>query len=127
MLHADWTERVTRPSAATLAWGALIVLAAAAWFVTGARISARLGFDAAAPAVGVIAAAVVAVTIWRWARADGEQVALARGRCPRCRCPLAARHEHARPGALAEGLIEWSCAACGYDHTEPLTCERCAS
>ena len=115
--------------AAALAWGALITLAAGAWFVTGTRVSARLGFDAAAPAIGVIVAAAVAVTIWRWGRADRDAVALERGRCPRCRAPIATRHQHALPGTQRQGRIEWRCAtaACGFERIEPLTCERCAT
>lgn len=113
--------------AAMLAWSALIVLAAAAWFVTGTRISARLGFDAAAPGVGVIVAVAVAVTIWRWGRADRDAIALERGACPRCGAGLARRHEHALPGMRREGMLELRCPDCAFERIEPLTCDRCAT
>ncbi len=120
-----WLRRL--PALGTLAWTALAAVAAAGWFETGARVSSHLGLGAASPAIGVAAAAVVVLTIGRWARADREQAALARGECPRCRAALASRHDHARPGALAGGLVAWECAGCGYARSEPLTCEQCAT
>jgi ribosomal protein S27AE len=111
----------------TAAWFALALVAAGGWFLTGTKISSHLGLGAASPAVGVAAAAAVVVTIWRWARVDREQRALVNGVCPRCAARLASRHEHARPGALSAGLVEWQCGECGWARTEPLTCERCAS
>ena len=112
---------------ALLAWSTLTVLAAGAWFVTGTRVSARLGFDAAAPGIGLIVAVAVAFTIWRWGRADRDAGALDRGACPRCSSPLTSRHEHALPGLRSEGQIEWRCPACAFERIEPLTCERCAT
>jgi len=110
-----------------LVWGALAALAAGAWFLTGTRISARLGFEAAAPGIGVIVAAAVAGTIWRWGRADRDAAALEQGVCPRCAAPLTSRHEHAVPGVRREGQVEWHCPACAFERIEPLTCERCAT
>jgi predicted RNA-binding Zn-ribbon protein involved in translation (DUF1610 family) len=117
----------TSRHATALVWGALAVLAAGAWFLTGTRISYRLGFDAAAPAIGLLVAVAVATTIWRWGRADHDAVALERGACPRCGTALVRRHEHAVPGVRREGQIEWRCPACAFERIEPLTCERCAT
>jgi hypothetical protein len=116
-----------RRYALVFAWGALIALAAGVWFVTGTRISYRLGLDAAAPAIGVIVSAAVATTIWRWGRADREVAALAQGACPRCHAPVVEHHEHARPGSAVGGVTAWRCADCGFERIETLTCERCTT
>jgi hypothetical protein len=111
----------------TVAWFALGAIAAFGWFETGTRVSSHLGLGAASPAVGVAVGATAVLTIGRWARSDRVERSLADGVCPRCGSPLASQHEHARPGALAGGLVEWRCTACDFSRTEPLTCERCAS
>jgi ribosomal protein S27AE len=111
----------------TLAWLALGAVAALGWFETGARVASHLGLGAASPAVGIAVGATAVVTIARWARGDRTDRALAAGVCPRCGSTLASQHEHARPGALAGGLMEWRCTRCEFSRIEPLTCEHCAS
>ncbi len=115
------------PTLAGLAWALLVVVASAGWFATATGLARRWALHDAAPGIGVIAAVIVAVTLWRWARSDREQLALAELRCPRCNDALRSWHEHARAGALADGLQQWECAGCGYAHAEALTCERCAA
>jgi hypothetical protein len=107
-------------------WVTLAVVAPAAWFVTAAGLMRLWGLHEAAPAIGVLVAAAVAVTLWRWAQTDREQIALAELRCPRCRAALDVRHEHARPAA-ASGVQQWTCSGCGYEHAEALTCAQCAA
>jgi hypothetical protein len=110
----------------TAAWIALGVVATAAWFVTATRLMRLWGFSDAAPAIGLIAAAIVALTLWRWAATDRLQRALAVLRCPRCAEAIETQHEHARPGGVETGLQSWTCQQCGYVHSEPLTCAECA-
>ncbi len=112
---------------ATVIAAPLAIFAAAVWFIVTTRIVRIWGPDSAAPAAGVVVAVLIAATIWRWARTDEEQAALASTLCPRCRGALNVRHEHARSGALAQGLTEWRCTSCGYEHSEALTCELCAT
>ena len=110
-----------------VSWIAIGLVASAAWFVIAARLMRIWGLREAAPAIGLLAAAVVAITLWRWAQTDREQAALAELRCPRCRATLRERHEHARPEGVAVGLQRWNCQRCGYEHVEALTCPRCAA
>jgi predicted RNA-binding Zn-ribbon protein involved in translation (DUF1610 family) len=105
----------------------LALFAAAAWFLVTTRVVRNWGPDSAAPAAGLLVALLVAFTIWRWMRDDEELRALGSSTCPRCGEALAVRHDHARAGALAGGLTEWRCEACGYEHSEALTCELCAT
>lgn len=105
----------------------IAVFGGGAWFLVTTRVVRNWGPDSAAPAAGLLVALLIAATIWRWARSDDEQAALAAAVCPRCRAALSVHHEHARAGALAEGLTEWSCSACGYEHSEALTCALCAT
>jgi len=109
-----------------VAWGALGVVATAAWFVTATRLMRIWGFSDAAPAIGLIAAVIVALTLWHWAATDRTQRALAVLRCPRCSQAIETRHEHARPGGVGSGLQSWTCDHCGYLHSESLTCAECA-
>jgi ribosomal protein S27AE len=115
------------PTLTGVAWALLVVVASAGWFATATALARRWALHDAAPGIGVIAAVIVAVTLWRWARSDREQLALAELRCPRCATVLRSWHEHARAGALADGLQQWQCDRCGYAHAEALTCERCAA
>ena len=110
-----------------VSWLALGLVATAGWFVTAMRLMRLWGLHDAAPAIGLLAATAVAVTLWRLAQTDREQASLAALRCPRCRDALELRHEHARPGGIAAGLQHWSCAGCGFDHSEALTCPECAA
>lgn len=111
----------------TVAWLALGVVASAAWFVTATRLMQIWGLNEAAPAIGLLAAAVVALTLWRWAAADRQGSALAELRCPQCEQRLETEHAHARPGGVATGIQHWHCAHCGYEHSEALTCPQCAA
>jgi ribosomal protein S27AE len=84
----------------------------------------RIGTEDAAQAVGVLAGIAVAASLWRRSVAEGERASLDRLICPRCGSTIEATHEHAgasQPG----GLQLWSCARCGYNHAEALTCEGC--
>src|SRR4029078_10894197 len=60
-LHAAARARLR-----VIGWSALGVIAAWGWFVTGARISYRLGLGQAAPVVVLMAAGVLLVTLCRW-------------------------------------------------------------
>lgn len=120
-MHRDRAEAW----AGTAGWLALSVVAAAGWYATGRGLAARSGLEEAASGIGVIAALTVVVTLWRWRRRDGELDALLAGRCPRCEAPIAGRHDH---GSSSRGGLDWwSCAACGFERGESLTCERCAA
>ncbi len=110
-----------------VAWSALGAVATAAWFVTATRLMRIWGLPEVAPAIGLLAAAVVAVTLWRWALADRRQNALAALRCPRCSRSIDVRHEHARADGVETGVVSWTCHQCGYQHSEPLTCAECAA
>ncbi len=111
----------------TVSWILLGVVASAAWFAVTLRLMRVWGLRDAAPAIGLLAAAAVAIMLWRWARTDREQDSLSKLRCPRCRSALRERHEHARPGGVSTGIQRWSCERCGYDHVESLTCPGCAA
>jgi ribosomal protein S27AE len=103
-----------------------IALAGAlAWALATNRLLHRWGPEEAATALALLVALAVGLAIWSWARADGEDEAIAAGRCPRCAAALLQTHEHSRPGALAGGLTRWGCSACGYQHARARTCERC--
>ncbi len=115
------------PTLNGLLWTLLVVVASAGWFATATGLARRWELHDAAPGIGLIAAVIVAVTLSRWARSDRELSALAELRCPQCAAALSSWHEHARAGALADGLQQWECAHCGYAHAEALTCERCAA
>ncbi len=115
------------PTFTDLAWALLVVVASAGWYATATGIARRWALQDAAPGIGLIAAVIVAVTLSRWARSDRELSALAELRCPQCAAALSSWHEHARAGALADGLQQWECAHCGYAHAEALTCEHCAA
>ena len=108
-------------------WIGLGVVASAAWFVTAVRLTRIWGPREEAPAIGLLVAAAVALTLWRWARVDREQRALTELRCPRCWETLQCSHDHARADGLAEGVVRWSCERCGYQHAEALTCPDCAA
>lgn len=108
-----------------LAAAALALASAIAWYLGGTSIAHRLGAGDAAAAFGVVAGGGTALFVWRGAMADAAEAARVAGRCPRCRAPLARTHEHAAPGALAAGMLLLECAACGYRHARPLTCEAC--
>ncbi len=111
-----------------LVWIVIALVSAGGWFVTGTRLMRLAGFDGASPALGAVVAAVVVIVIWRWARQDRVDRDLMALVCPRCAGGLAVTHDHARShGALARGLTQWRCEACGYDHSRALTCERCAA
>lgn len=121
--------RVSHPRVSwhRVSWILLGVVASTAWFAVSLRLMRAWGLHEAAPAIGLLTATAVAVTLWRWARSDREQAALAELRCPRCRSALRERHQHARPGGVAAGVQRWSCERCDYDHVEPLTCPGCAA
>lgn len=114
-----------RLEARTLGWGALVLVSALAWFETGRGLAFRLGLAGAEAGIGLAIAAVVALTLMRWARSDAEARALAALECPVCHAPLATRHEH---GSRALGGRQlWSCANCGLERIRRLTCAGCAA
>lgn len=106
-------------------WGALMLVSALGWYATGRGLAFRLGLGEVATGIGGVAAAIVVVTLLRWARGDLEGHALAVLRCPACSQPLESRHEHATGSMPGRQL--WSCAACGFGRIAPLTCEGCAA
>ena len=114
-------------AAPTLAWIALAVVASVGWYLTATRLSRIWGLNNAAPAIGLLVAVLVALTLWRWALTDRRERSLAEQRCPGCDTTLQPRHEHARPGGIAVGLARWDCGRCGYSHVEALTCADCAA
>ena len=92
------------PTLNGLVWTLLVVVASAGWFATATGLARRWALHDAAPGIGLIAAGIVAATLWRWARA-------ARGRCSaRCSPPPAG----AGPGAAR-------CRAAGCSPTAPNT------
>jgi hypothetical protein len=116
---------MTHVETRTLLWGLLIGVSALAWFETGRGLAFRLGLEGAETGAGIALAAVVAVTLLRWARGDAEARSLAALRCPACRSLLETRHEH-RSQAHA-GRQSWRCTACGLEQVRELTCEGCAA
>ncbi len=108
-------------------WISLGAVAAFGWYATARGLAVSWGLGDAATAFGLLAGAVVSVTMWRWARAEGEAAALAEGRCPRCSAPVEPLHEHARADRSVPGLTSWTCTACEYERTQPLTCPACAA
>jgi ribosomal protein S27AE len=109
--------------AASLAWTGFAVVAAGGWYLTATRLTYRFGPDEAAQGVGLLVALAVGLTVWRWGREDRRSATLAAGLCPRCGKGVGVRHEHGMAGRA--GVTRWACSECGYDHTEPLTCEAC--
>ena len=121
-----------RRRVATAGWGDALwlligVAAAVGWYSTAASLARRWGLAEAATALGILVAAAVVLTLWRWAADDRARMALEAHRCPHCEAELRNWHEHARPGALAAGLGQWECAHCGFQRSEPLTCPDCAA
>ena len=112
---------------AVVFWVLLGAVAAFGWYATARGLALSWGLRDAATGLGLLAAAVVVITMWRWARSEHDANALAEGACPRCAGPLSPMHEHARPGSRSPGLTSWSCERCGYERTERLTCESCAA
>ncbi len=117
--------RGARIDARTLGWLALVLVSTLAWFETGRGLAFRLGLDGAEAGVGVALAAVVALTLVRWARSDAEARALAGLECPVCRAPLVTHHEHGT--RTLAGRQIWSCANCGLERIARLTCAACAA
>ena len=118
----------TLASGLTIAsWVLLGAVAAFGWYATARGLALSWGLRDAATGLGLLAAVVVVMTMWRWARSEHDAIALAEGACPRCSASLSSLHEHARPGSRAPGLTSWSCAVCAYERTERLTCETCAA
>ncbi|HJM89785.1 MAG TPA: hypothetical protein QF624_09195 [Dehalococcoidia bacterium] len=111
----------------SLTWSVLGLISTAAWYITATRIARIVGMRDAASAIGLLAAVLVAITLWRWALADRRQTALTHLRCPQCDAQLRTEHEHARPGGVETGVQRWRCEDCGFEHTEALTCPRCAA
>ena len=116
---------MTRLDARMAGWGALVLVSALAWFETGRGLAFRLGLDGAEAGVGVALAAVVTLTLVRWARGDAEARALAALECPRCRSALVTRHEHGSRAIPGRQL--WTCASCGLERITRLTCAGCAA
>ena len=114
-------------AAPMLGWIALAIVASGAWYLTGSRLARLWGLNDAAPAIGLLVAVLVALTLWRWALTDRRESSLAEQRCPDCGATLHPHHEHARPGGIAVGLARWDCGRCGYAHVEALTCAECAA
>ena len=103
---------------------AVAIAAGGAWYLAATRIMFRLGTEDAAQTVGVLAGLAVAVSLWRRSVAESARASLDRLICPRCGGGVEATHEHAGAGRPA-GLQLWTCARCGYEHAEALTCEGC--
>lgn len=102
----------------------IALLAGGAWYLATARVMFRLGTEDAANVIGLLTGGAITVGLWRRSAADGLRDRLDHLVCPRCGSALATAHEHASPAQPA-GLQEWTCGACGYAHTEALTCEGC--
>ena len=125
---AGWTEVVARIQARSffwVFWTLLIGVSALAWFQTGRGLAFRLGLGGAESGVGIALAAVVALTLIRWARSDVEARSLAALRCPACRATLSTRHEHGT--RTFAGRQMWTCSNCGLERIARLTCEGCAA
>ena len=105
-------------------WTVLVLLSSAAWYLTGRGLAFRLGLGELSVGVGIAFAAIVALTLLRWAGGDAIEDALAAGRCPSCRLHIESRHEHAS-GSMP-GREIWACD-CGFGRIAPLTCARCAA
>ena len=114
-----------RLEAGRLAWVALVLVSALAWFETGRGLAFRLGLTGAEAGIGLALAAVVSLTLVRWARSDAESRALAALECPACHAPLATRHEHGT--GRVGGRQVWSCGSCGLERIARLTCAGCAA
>jgi uncharacterized protein YbaR (Trm112 family) len=108
-------------------WLIFALVAAGGWYITATRLSYRWGLEDAAPAVGVIVGVAAGLLLWRWSRSDSRAASLERLACPDCGARLDVAHEHARPGALSDGLTEWRCSSCGFAEARPLTCPQCAA
>lgn len=108
-----------------LGWGALILISALVWFDTGRGLASRLGLDGAEAGIGLAVAAVVTLTLVRWACGDAEARSLAALECPRCRAGLVTRHEHGSKALPGRQL--WSCDRCGLERITRLTCSGCAA
>ena len=104
-----------------LIWWPLLAAIAFAWFLFGSRLVRSLGPDALAPGAGVMLAAAVALTLWRWSVRDARRETVEAGTCPRCSALLESFEFTPRPGALAHGLHGWRCPNCGLEEARPLT------
>ncbi len=120
-------QRLVRAFTERLIWWPLLIGASAVWFVFGMRLMRLLGPDALGPGAGVMLAAAVGITLWRWSVRDAHRETVAAGTCPRCAAAITPFEERPRPGALARGLRGWRCDNCGLEHSEPLTAARDAS
>jgi len=120
-------ERALASGLAIAFWLALGAVAAFGWYATARGLALSWGLSDAATGLGLLAAAAVVMTMWRWARSEHDTNALANGACPRCSARVSPVHEHSRPGSQAPGITSWTCEACGYERTRQLTCASCAA
>ena len=110
-----------------LFWWPLLAGVGFVWFLFGTRLMHALGADQLAPAVGLMLAVAVVVTLWRWSARDARRFTIEAGTCPRC-YNLVTPYQYAPlPGIREEALRGWQCENCGLEDIQPLTASRDAS
>ncbi len=100
----------------SLLWWPLLAVVGISWFFFGLRIARRLGLSQLAPAVGVMIAAAIVVTLWRWSAADSRRESILAGTCPRCYAAMT-RFESRSPGNAGQAESSWRCQNCSLEET----------
>ena len=125
------TSARVRWLAERLLWWPLLAAVGYAWYLFGARLMHAFGpgglADQLGPAAGLMLAAAVVVTLWRWSTRDSRRFTLEAGTCPRCYA-LITRYEYPPlPGVRDEPLRGWHCDNCGLEDAQTLTPNSSAS
>jgi hypothetical protein len=122
--HARWL-------AERLLWWLLLMGVGYAWYLFGIRLARSFGpnqlGDRLGPAAGLMLAAAVTITLWRWATRDAHRSSIEAGTCPRCQAPVTPYAHPPIPGVRDEILRGWHCDHCGLEDVHPLTPSRDAS
>ncbi len=117
----------TRWIAERLLWWPLLAGVGFAWYLFGTRLMHSIGLHQLASAAGLVLAAAVILTLWRWSTRDARRVTLETGACPRCNAIVTPYEYPPLRGVRDEILRGWHCGNCGLEHVQALTASRDAS
>jgi len=124
MQNRPTASRVRR-LAEHLFWWPLLVGVGYAWYLFGIRLAHSYGpndlGDRLGPAAGLMLAAAVIVTLWRWSSRDARRSSIESGSCPRCNSLVTPYEYPPIPGVREELLRGWHCDNCGLEDVTPLT------
>jgi hypothetical protein len=108
---------------------AIDVTGAAAWGLAAFFLTNDLISSAGGGLLGVAIFFSASAYLLSGRMQESRAKALLADECPRCRAATRRDHEHRRWDTQGEGwlapLTTWECVSCGYNHSEPVPCERC--